>query len=98
MMIVVALISGLILGVLFFGGLWLTVKKALGTKYSALWFLGSSILRTALVLTGFYFVSQGSLSQLLISVAGFIAARFLVLRITKRFEQSQIVTSTTGQP
>jgi F1F0 ATPase subunit 2 len=60
-MIVVALIGGLILGILFFGGLWLTVKRTLGSPYIALWLLGSSLLRTAIVLTGFYFMAQGSL-------------------------------------
>ena len=97
-MIVIALISGLILGFVFFGGLWLTVKKTLGRKDAVLWFFGSSLLRTAIVLTGFYFVAQGNLSQLLVSVAGFVAARFLVLRITKQLEQRQIVASTTIEP
>ena len=90
-MIIIALISGLALGFLFFGGLWFTVRKSLGSKYTGLWFLGSSISRIAVVLTGFYFIAQGSLIQLLISVAGFIAARFLVLRITKQIEQKQII-------
>jgi len=90
-MIVIALISGLILGILFFGGLWFTVKKTLGAKYAGLWFAGSSILRTAMVLTGFYFIAQSGLTTLLMSVAGFVAARFLVLRITKRIEQKEIV-------
>jgi F1F0 ATPase subunit 2 len=92
-MIIVALISGLILGLIFFGGLWLTVKKALGTPYAALWFMGSSLVRTAIVLTGFYFVAQGSLSRILVSAAGFIAARYLVVRFTRPFEQKQPVTT-----
>lgn len=97
-MIAVALIGGLILGVIFFGGLWLTVKKALGTKYTSLWFLGSSIIRTAIVLTGFYFLSQsGGLLQLLIGVAGFIAARFLVLRLTSQLEQKQTISTRINQ-
>jgi F1F0 ATPase subunit 2 len=85
-MIIVAIIVGLILGILFFGGLWLTVKKALGTTYAPLWFLGSSLLRTAIVLTGFYYIAQGNLPRLLLGVAGFIAARFLVVRLTRSTE------------
>ncbi|CAN5431682.1 hypothetical protein BH09BAC6_BH09BAC6_36260 [soil metagenome] len=53
MMIVVALIGGLILGIVFFGGLWLTVKRTLGSPYVALWLLVSSVVRAAIVLTGF---------------------------------------------
>jgi F1F0 ATPase subunit 2 len=92
-MIVIALMSGLVLGMTFFGGLWLTVKKALGTTYAPLWFLGSSLVRTAIVLTGFYFVAQGSLPRLLVSVAGFIAARFLVVRFTRSLEQKQAAST-----
>ena len=89
----VALISGLILGIIFFGGLWLTVKKSLGTPYAALWFLGSSLIRTAIVLTGFYFVASGSLPRILISVAGFVTARFLVFWFTKQLEQKQLIST-----
>ena len=92
MIIGIAFISGLILGVIFFGGLWLTVRKALGTNYASLWFLGSSLLRMAIVLVGFYFVSKSGLLPLLMSVAGFVAARFLVMWQTKILEQKEIVS------
>jgi F1F0 ATPase subunit 2 len=97
MMIVVALIGGLILGILFFGGLWLTVKRTLGSSYFALWLLGSSLIRTGIVLTGFYFMAQGSLLQLLVSVAGFIAGRLLILRLTRQIEQKQGVVTEISQ-
>ena len=89
--IVLAFIAGIALGTLFFGGLWITVKKAVASNYAALWFLGSSLLRTGLVLTGFYYVAQGSWQRLLISVLGFIAARFLVIWLTKSIEQKHIL-------
>jgi F1F0 ATPase subunit 2 len=97
MMIVVALIGGLILGFLFFGGLWLTLKRTLGSSYVALWLLGSSLLRTAIVLTGFYYMSQGSLLQLLVSVAGFLAGRFVILRLTRQLEQKQAILTEISQ-
>jgi F1F0 ATPase subunit 2 len=93
---VVELISGVILGVIFFGGLWFTVKKAIATPYAALWVLGSSLIRTAIVLTGFYYAAEGSWQRLLICVAGFIAARFLVIRLTKTAQQKQIHLNETG--
>ncbi len=96
-MMAIALVSGLILGVFFFGGLWLTIKMLIGTPYAGLWFLASSLFRTAIVLTGFYFMVRGSLIELLISVAGFVAARFLVLRITKSFEQPAVITTEKGE-
>ena len=92
-MIILALIGGLILGILFFGGLWITIRKTLGTNYAALWMIGSSLIRTGIVLTGFYFIAEGNLIRLLASVAGFIAARYLVLRVTKKFEEKQIIST-----
>ena len=87
-----AFIAGLVLGTLFFGGLWLTVKKAVASKNTALWFLGSSFLRVSMVLIGFYYIGQGNWQRLLICVLGFIAARFLVMRVTRSIEQKQIDT------
>ena len=92
-----AFIAGIGLGTFFFGGLWFTVKQALASRYSALWFLGSSLVRTALVLIGFYFVAQGSWQMLTISVVGFIAGRSLVIRITKSFEQKHISINKAAQ-
>jgi F1F0 ATPase subunit 2 len=93
-----SLISGLILGVIFFGGLWLTVKKAVAGKNTALWLAGSSIIRIAIVLIGFYYVSDGSWQRMLLCVAGFIAARLLLIWVTRIFDQRQIDLNKSGQP
>jgi F1F0 ATPase subunit 2 len=87
--IIIPLSLGIVLGALFFGGLWLTVRKAVGSTYSALWFLASSLLRTGLVLAGFYYVADGHWQRLFICLLGFIAARFLVLSFTRSFEKKQ---------
>lgn len=78
-----AAITGVILGLLFFGGLYWTVRMALGAKLPALWFLLSLMLRTGIVLSGFYLVSAGDFRRLLAALAGFIAARIIVSRLTK---------------
>ena len=59
---ILTFIAGIALGILFFYGLWLTVKKAVTAKTPALWFLGSSLIRTAIILAGFYYISQGGLA------------------------------------
>ncbi len=79
----VALIAGIALGTIFFGGLWLTVKKMVHSKKPALWLLSSFFLRVGITLVGFYFVGAGNLQKLLICLVGFIAARFIVLHFTK---------------
>jgi len=88
--ITLSLIAGIILGTLFFGGLWLTVKKAVGSKYAALWVLASSLLRTGIVLTGFYFVADGRWQRLLVCVLGFIVARFITMWLTKSYDHKQL--------
>jgi F1F0 ATPase subunit 2 len=73
--------AGLLLGAAFFGGLWYTVRRGVPSKRPALWFLGSLLLRTSLVLAGFYFVAGDHWSRLLASLLGFIIARSVATRL-----------------
>lgn len=77
-----ALLVGMLLGGIFFGGLWLTVRKGLTSSRPALWFLGSFVVRTGAVLAGFLFVSNGSLEKILACLAGFLIARIVVRRLS----------------
>jgi F1F0 ATPase subunit 2 len=76
-----ALATGLLLGAIFFGGLWWTVRKGVSSKRPALLFLASLLLRTAVVVAGFYVVSDGHWQRLLACVLGFTIARFVVTRL-----------------
>ena len=80
--LVLAFAAGGLLGAMFFGGLWWTVKKGLSSKRPARLFLGSLLLRTVLALAGFYFVAGGHWQRLLSCLLGFIVARHF---ITRRF-------------
>ena len=75
--------AGVLLGVMFFGGLWLTVRKGLSSQHPALWFLGSQLLRTSVTLSGFYLVAGGRWERLMACLVGFISARFIVARVTR---------------
>ena len=88
---ILAFIGGLLLGTIFFGGLWFTVRKLVISKIPALWFLGSFILRVSITFIGFYYISTGSWQRLLICVAGFIIARFAVIHFTKLSEEKQVL-------
>ena len=81
--LVLALAAGLLLGAIFFGGLWWTVRKGVFSKSPALWFLGSMLLRMSIVLAGFYFVGGGDWQRLVTCLLGFIIARFIVMRLTR---------------
>lgn len=79
----VALLAGAALGAIFFGGLWWTVQRGAASTVPARWFLGSLVLRTAIVLVGFYLVGAGQPVRLGLCLLGFVLARAVVLRITR---------------
>jgi F1F0 ATPase subunit 2 len=80
--LVVAFACGLLLGVVFFGGLWLTVRFAISSSRIAFWFLTSFLARTSIALGGFYLVARDGWEGLLSCLLGFIAARLLVIWLT----------------
>ena len=84
--LVLAWVAGLLLGAIFFGGLWWTIRKGLLSKRSALWFLGSLLLRTSIALAGFYFAAGGHWERLLVCLLGFVMARLIVTWLTRAAE------------
>ena len=76
-----ALVTGVLLGAIFLGGLWWTVCQGLSSKRVALWFLGSLLLRMGVAVGGFYLVSGGHWEQLLLCLLGFVMARLVVTRL-----------------
>ncbi len=79
---------GFVLGAIFFGGLWWTVGKAMSSTRPALWFLASLLLRSGIVLAGFFFVSAGQWQRLLLCLLGFILARLVVTWLTRSREKA----------
>ena len=83
MILMLVLLSGVLLGAMFFGGLWWTVRKGVLSPRPAFWFLGSLVLRTSIVLIGFHFIAHGRWERFLVCLLGFILARFIVMRLTR---------------
>ena len=79
-----AAIIGIALGILFFGGLWITVQRGLVSKRPTLLFLGSLIARIGIVVVGFYYVASDNWQKMLACLIGFIIARILVTYMTKQ--------------
>lgn len=75
--------AGCALGTLFFGGLWLTIKKMKTAKMPSLLFLVSFVFRVMVVLLGFYFFGTNNWQNMLICLLGFIVARFAITHFTK---------------
>ncbi len=83
-----AFVTGVLLGAIFFGGLWWTVQKGISSKRPALWFFGSLLLRTSIALAGFYFIARGHFERLLVCLLGFVIARLIVTRLTRAAEKT----------
>jgi len=81
--LVLAGVAGMLLGGIFFGGLWWTIRKCLASPYPAIWLLGSALIRMSVTLAGFYFVSAGQWQRTFACMVGFITARLIVTRLTR---------------
>lgn len=80
--LLVAATTGFVCGLVFFGGLWWTLRQAVKATSPAFWILGSFLVRTGMVVLGIGLATRGYLPAILVALAAFIVARFLVIRIT----------------
>ena len=80
--LLLAFACGGLLGFLFFGGLWWTVRRGLASPKPALWFFASLMARMSVVLIGFYVVGDGHWQRLVACLFGFFTARLAVTRMT----------------
>lgn len=78
--LILALAAGIGLGVFYFGGLWLTVRRLPTAQRPALLSLLSFFARLGVVLFGFYFVMDGRWVRLLVCLLGFLGARVILVR------------------
>ena len=81
--IIGAFVIGMLLGALFFGGLWWTVRRGLTAANPALWFGVSALSRMALALSGLYYVARAGWPSLVASLCGLLIARVTATRLTR---------------
>ena len=81
--------AGGLLGAVFFGGLWWTVRKSVSSRQPALWVFGSLLLRMSIALTGFYFVAGSHWERMLLCLLGFVMARLVVTWLTRPSGEGQ---------
>lgn len=93
-----AVIAGVALGGIFFGGLWWTIRRGASSSRPARWFLVSALLRMSVALVGFYFVGAGEWQRLVACLAGFIVARLLVMRLTRLPANATDPTAGANEP
>ena len=75
-----ALAAGVALGLAFFGGLWWTVQRVSRGNRAAWLFPLSSLVRTVVLLAGFWWVSSGDLVRLTLCLGGWLIARQFMIR------------------
>jgi F1F0 ATPase subunit 2 len=78
-----AVLAGSVLGAFFFGGLWWTIRRGLSSTRPVSWFFGSLLLRTGMVLIGFYYLLGDDWRRLLAGLSGFVIGRLIVTRLTR---------------
>ena len=74
--------AGLVLGTIFFVGLWWTIRRSIKSTNPAMLFLSSAVLRIGIVLMGFYFISNGQWQRMAACLVGFIMSRLAVTWFT----------------
>ncbi len=76
-----AFMGGVVLGGLYFGSLWITVRRLPEVRCPALLALGSLLARLSLVLGGFYVVGAGDWRRFVLALLGFVGARTILVRL-----------------
>ena len=80
-----ALALGMVLGGVFFGGLWWTVRRGLTSRAPGLWFGLSALGRMTSVFAGFYLLARGGgSSRVLACLLGLLLARIVVTQLVRR--------------
>ena len=82
-LVIEALAAGMVLGALFFGGLWWTVRRGLTAANPALWFGLSALVRMAVTVSGLYYIARSGWPSLLASLCGLLIGRVAVMRLTR---------------
>lgn len=70
--------AGGVMGAVFFGGLWWTVQKITDSEKPYLIIIASFVVRTGVVLTGFYFIMGYGWANLMLGTAGFLICRVFI--------------------
>lgn len=74
----IAFIMGLILGVIYFGGLYLSIGMMTKVRYPGLIMGLSFALRMAILLIAFYFIAQNGVKDILLALAAVILVRIIM--------------------
>jgi F1F0 ATPase subunit 2 len=86
--------AGAAIGALYFGGLWLTVRRLPTVRRPAAFVLASFVTRTGLAALGFVVLLAGEPLRLAVALTGFLVVRMLLVRRVR----PPVVTGAGGGP
>lgn len=75
-----AITSGALVGLMYFGGLWLTIRETVVKQRGAGLLFVSRLTRMALFGTVFYLLTQRGAGQAIVGLGGFWSVRWYLLR------------------
>ncbi len=78
-----AVLAGIALGAIHFGGLWWTVRRMASVRRPAPWLLGSLLLRSSILLAGLYAAGAGHWPRLLACLLGVLISRTILTRLAR---------------
>lgn len=84
-----AFLGGLLIGFIFFGGLYLTTSRLHLMKYPPLIMILSTVIRMAILLGGFYLLMDNSFVNLVLSLVGVVIVRIIMVFTLKYKVQKQ---------
>jgi len=79
----IVFIVGMLVGVFYFGTLWVIVRQLPRVKRPALLILSSFFARNAVTVLVFYFIMDGRWERLITCLLGFLLARTVIVRRVK---------------
>ncbi|WP_414733721.1 ATP synthase subunit I [Acetobacterium carbinolicum] len=78
-MMMIGFAGGVLLGIVFFGGLYWTVQRVGSTKYPGPFMLVSAVVRMVVLLLGIYFLGSNDISRVLAVLAGVVMVKFIMV-------------------
>lgn len=76
---IVSFLVGLVLGVIYFGGLYYSTKKFNTVKSPALFMVISFIIRMGILVLGFYYLTKTDYKNVLLGLVGVILVRYIMI-------------------